>query len=423
MVNWNNALSYSTLKVVKVRDWRLGLLHYLFQVGIAAYVIGYAVLYERGFMFKEQIVGGSVTLNSQAPPRTNAAAFYSNGGVGGAYSYYSNGLLKNANNSFCCDSAVESCKNGTQLQNASDSQLPCLYWGEGMAEYPAPTNAELVLTSRVSISTETAAEGCTSAASFIYNFEDFTIRIRHGVRGQQVNKEGISTGDGAIPGKLVDGAGNKIRFWPDPQPFVGQPQNQSRSGDIVSVTQLLQANEDTSATAGNGAISPRYDGINVIVNIRYEMVGILGNTLEYTYEPRRLSNLEYKIEEAVYSNAGVSRTIYNRHGVRFIFIQTGVVGSFDLTDLLITLVTGLGLLAVATTFVDFTMSYILQGRDVYNAYKVLETTDLKYLRDKSEDELQNAVKTYKSQLPQIIQEQQALLAERARSPISGSSSN
>lgn len=104
-----------------------------------------------------------MTLNSQAPPRTNAAAFYSNGGVGGAYSYYSNGLLKNANNSFCCDSAVESCKNGTQLQNASDSKLPCLYWGEGMAEYPAPTNAELVLTSRVSISTETAAEGCTSA--------------------------------------------------------------------------------------------------------------------------------------------------------------------------------------------------------------------------------------------------------------------
>lgn len=64
-----------------------------------------------------------------------------------------------------------------------------------------------------------------------------------------------------------------------------------------------------------------------------------------------------------------------------------------------------------------------KGRDVYNAYKVLETTDLKYLRDKSEDELQNAVKTYKSQLPQIIQEQQALLAERARSPVSGSSSN
>lgn len=126
----------------------------------------------------------------------------------------------------------------------------------------------------------------------------------------------------------------------------------------------MDLDEDTSATAGNGAISPRYDGINVIVNIRYEMVGILGNTLEYTYEPRRLSNLEYKIEEAVYSNAGVSRTIYNRHGVRFIFIQTGVVGSFDLTDLLITLVTGLGLLAVATTFVDFTMSYILQGTSV-----------------------------------------------------------
>ena len=31
--------------------------------------------------------------------------------------------------------------------------------------------------------------------SFIYNFESFTVRIRHGVRGQQVNKEGVSTGD------------------------------------------------------------------------------------------------------------------------------------------------------------------------------------------------------------------------------------
>ena len=62
-------------------------------------------------------------------------------------------------------------------------------------------------------------------------------------------------------------------------------------------------------------VSPRYDGINIIVNIRYEMVGILGQTLQYTYEPRKLSNLEFKIEEAVYSNGGATRVIYNRHGV------------------------------------------------------------------------------------------------------------
>ena len=31
-MGWNDKLAYSTLKVVKVRDWRLGLLHYLFMV-------------------------------------------------------------------------------------------------------------------------------------------------------------------------------------------------------------------------------------------------------------------------------------------------------------------------------------------------------------------------------------------------------
>merc|ERR1719272_755272 len=55
-------------------------------------------------MFKEQIVGGSVTLNAQAPPRANAAAFYARN--------TNNGVLLTANNTFCCDAAVESCKDG-----------------------------------------------------------------------------------------------------------------------------------------------------------------------------------------------------------------------------------------------------------------------------------------------------------------------
>ena len=49
---------------------------------------------------------------------------------------------------FCCDDASDasdaSCPNAN-----SQRRLPCLDWAEGMAEYPAPTNVELVLTSRV----------------------------------------------------------------------------------------------------------------------------------------------------------------------------------------------------------------------------------------------------------------------------------
>eukprot|EP00729_Bicosta_minor_P028535 gene28535-35455_t len=122
MPDWNSKLSYSTLKVVTVKDWKLGLLHYTFQIAILGYVVGYAVLVEQGFMRKEQIIGGSINVNARAPSEASS-------------------------DQFCCDDASDasdaSCPNAN-----SQRRLPCLDWAEGMAEYPAPTNVELVLTSR-----------------------------------------------------------------------------------------------------------------------------------------------------------------------------------------------------------------------------------------------------------------------------------
>jgi hypothetical protein len=50
--------------------------------------------------------------------------------------------------------------------------------------------------------------------------------------------------------------------------------------------------------------------------------------LKYKYEPRALYASEYKVEQAIYDDAstGSTREIYNRHGVRFIFVQTGELG-------------------------------------------------------------------------------------------------
>ena len=105
---------------------------------------------------------------------------------------------------------------------------------------------------------------------------------------------------------------------PDANPYVGQPQDQARSGDIVSVAELLHAanvslDQDTTAS---GSVSPRYDGINIMVTIEYNMVGIAGNTLRYTYKSRQLSDLQYKIEQVVYANSGATRTVYSRYDYR-----------------------------------------------------------------------------------------------------------
>jgi hypothetical protein len=121
---------------------------------------------------------------------------------------------------------------------------------------------------------------------FVAQAENFTLRIRHAVRGSTVkrylfdclcafatvkrcghltslehvfhtrqhllltciphiptsvaNREGANSGTKPMSGKLefVDGTN---RVWPDDQLWYGQPQDESRSGDIVSVGELLEA--------------------------------------------------------------------------------------------------------------------------------------------------------------------------------------
>eukprot|EP00730_Choanoeca_flexa_P001710 TRINITY_DN10750_c0_g1_i2.p1 TRINITY_DN10750_c0_g1~~TRINITY_DN10750_c0_g1_i2.p1 ORF type:complete len:412 (+),score=74.78 TRINITY_DN10750_c0_g1_i2:531-1766(+) len=230
--------------------------------------------------------------------------------------------------------------------------------------------------------------GCSFTAGtkrdyFVAQAENFTIRIRHAVRGSTVNRQGANTGDRPMSGR-IEFADGTHREWPDSQLWYGQPQNDSRSGDIMSVGELLEAVGLRSDDDGVDGGTLRYDGLNIIVYIRYEMTG--SNRLRYTYEPRALSNAEYKVEQVVYTDDQLTRTIYNRHGVRFIFVQIGEIGDFDFLVLMTTLVTGLALLAVATTVTNMLMSYVLSMRMVYNKHKYEYTEDFSTWRSMDEDE-------------------------------------
>ena len=53
MVSWDDALAYSTPKIARVHDWRLGALHYFFSLGVFAYIIGYVCLYSKQYLLLE----------------------------------------------------------------------------------------------------------------------------------------------------------------------------------------------------------------------------------------------------------------------------------------------------------------------------------------------------------------------------------
>lgn len=134
-------------------------------------VVVYAVLLERGFMFKEQIVGGSLTLNSQAP---RPSSLYTN----------ANGT----NASYCCDSTVPD-----DCPANSTSILPCAFWDEYQTEYPPSAGSILAISTRVTVTKQSAPSTCDyqnwgpecvftddsePVAQFINGAEDYTIRVR-----------------------------------------------------------------------------------------------------------------------------------------------------------------------------------------------------------------------------------------------------
>jgi hypothetical protein len=57
MVDWDRFFEYSTVKVVKMRDARLGILHYAFVLLIVGYIVGYTVVYRQRYLLTEVPVG------------------------------------------------------------------------------------------------------------------------------------------------------------------------------------------------------------------------------------------------------------------------------------------------------------------------------------------------------------------------------
>lgn len=111
-------------------------------------------------------------------------------------------------------------------------------------------------------------------------------QIRHGVRGQQVAKQGVNTGPNALSGKLVspNNPTQAIMSWPNnDSPYPGQS-SADRIGDIIPLSTILDAvGLDLDAVYLNNKGQPstaRYDGINLVVSVNYEMVGIPGQTLQ-----------------------------------------------------------------------------------------------------------------------------------------------
>jgi len=316
----NEWLSYTTVRVVRIKDWRLGAVHLLLQLAIVAYLLLYTIVFAQRYRRQALDVVGSARLQLRppAPPYTREP---------GALGY--------------CGGALE-CRYLDQYDVAAP-------WLEPAATFAATriTETSYTLNASAACANQTLP-GCVYAAVpgsafayYIANLEMFTLLLDH-----TLSAASVGVGADILPLRSL-----------------------LRAAGVASLDTVVPSLNETR----------RYAGAVLVVTIEYSNLWFDTNSwserdLSYVYSVRAVDDAEFKAEESVATGPG-ARLVRDRHGLRVLVKQSGTVGTFDFATLLISLTSGLGLLAVTTLVVDLCATRVMRLRTIYNQYKTYDTAD------------------------------------------------
>ncbi|EGC35062.1 hypothetical protein DICPUDRAFT_152641 [Dictyostelium purpureum] len=341
-LDWDSLFSYQTIKIVRIRDRRLGILHLSFLVAIILYILIFTILLQKKYLAIESPIG-SIRTSLMAPQN------------------------RAGNLSYCSQ---------TQPSFNGYENKPCRWWDEYLVLYPPSEESAMFISTRVTQENQTTVNNCdlstpscvyttnSSIEFYVANVEDFTILLDHTLSAPTL---GIQYNAFQLNGELLGPDGNPITL---PAPNVVGIKNQP---DILTLQGILTAagigSLDQQALA-NTSRSIRDDGILLLCFITYSnMYTYSTANYHYTYQFKLVQDTKFKVEEPVFLDNVIHRIILDRHGVRIIFIQTGQLGQFDFQTTLLTFVSGIGLVTVATFVVDFIAVRLLPQKERYTELK------------------------------------------------------
>eukprot|EP01135_Chromosphaera_perkinsii_P010745 Nk52_evm24s2209 gene=Nk52_evmTU24s2209 len=353
--------SYKTVRVVKILDRRLGLLHYSVLFLIFLYIVGYTIIYEKRYLQLEK-PEGSVRMSLMKPRSPMAMEDLP----------------------YCLQTAPT-------IRNFTN--FPCEYWDESLVQYPLTEETAILGATRVAM--QNMSLDChwedpqcrykpQGAVKNVYvgDIEHFTLMLDHTIYATNL---GVQRNAQAMPGSLKDISGNVVE--------TKGINTVGRRGklDIVELGLLLKVagidSLDIDSEVKNTRLSieksMRYTGIIILLTIEYSnRISYDTNDIRYTITARHIKNTEYKAMEKLKSGTN-SENIqeWDRHGIRILIKQRGEIGIFDFQALLLSLVAGSGLIALSTLLIDILACSFMPEKEVYFRYKYKETVDFSDLRD------------------------------------------
>jgi hypothetical protein len=352
----NRFLAYRTKQSVRLHDWRLGVLFNALQLGVFLYILIHPILLQKRYVLRE-IPTGSLQLSLKAPqslgrrppPTPNQLPYC---------------LLPN------------------QTTYRGNQNYPCQYWTEELTLFPALEQTAMLVSTRINVTrkvlltdgiytpiidangtAQNPPHNCdlsqyncyytpieeTASTFYIALVDEFTIKLSHAWEAVNLGKSGDATD---LSGKLYDTYGDEVEAGPNE--VIGV---EGSDGDIIKVGTFVRASGlgdlDEPVERETSTLSARYDGTVIVVTIDYtNLYSYDLGSYRYSYTVDLVSVTEFKTTQEVYSKDVSSIEEIGRHGVRLIFIQSGEIGVFDFQSLLLTLVSGMGLMAVAVLIVD-----------------------------------------------------------------------
>jgi ATP P2X receptor len=366
-------LSYETPKVCVINDRRIGLLYYSLISLIVVYLLGYVILYEKRYILSEQPVG-SVRFSLESPQTQGTVPPPAE-----SFPY----CLTNSD-AANVDVDARAWRRRRNVDAHQFARYLCQYWGESYTLFPSVEQSAMFVTTRVTNSTQMLENGCSMSSNtcrfvddpgvtpntfFIANVEAFTLLIDHSVTTSFMSVNSLQ-----LPGALFDDAGHEIKKLPPPNSLGRKGEH-----DIITLGALLDAAgvDLDGVSSANTNRSVRDDGTVILVNIEYSNTYTFSTSnVRYQYHVSRVANTKFKGEQVITSKNIDKRVIFNRHGVRIIFTQSGTLGQFDFQTLLLSVVSGIGLVAVASFIVDWAViKYFRPVQRLYRSEKYIETPD------------------------------------------------
>eukprot|EP01060_Flectonema_neradi_P005899 TRINITY_DN13957_c0_g1_i1.p1 TRINITY_DN13957_c0_g1~~TRINITY_DN13957_c0_g1_i1.p1 ORF type:complete len:491 (+),score=81.14 TRINITY_DN13957_c0_g1_i1:73-1545(+) len=407
----DDLFAYRTPRTVLIRDRKLGLSRIILALALFLYIVVYEVIMKKGYLEKELPVGWSKISFRPGNDATNS-------------------LL----NVYCC--SFPGCQESAF--GSPVGKLNCIQWDYHNAIVPPAEEFSGFLTTRVSVTKyapvladcvlNEGLPGCGFVAIgdktsyYPVDPEKYTVLVKHAIYGAGIDLVLTST-ENMPKARLAGADGEYVRNFcdnsanPDMDTQCADDNGYYRLGDIMTIGEILDSAgvfldpatgtrlDKQSGTGlppfvqGVGFVQNseligtlRYDGMVVVCLIDYAGTSAERNTVKYTYRMKHIPYAEHKYEEVkdryvTDPNTGVvtvHREVWNRHGIRIITVAAGWMGKFSFVELMKTLVTGLGLLAIANTFTDYIVLRLLPMSAIYRRYKNVRSVDFSDIQEKKE---------------------------------------